>query len=315
VKAETHVDGVVTLLTPAECNACHGPPQLLDGGTETTHTVHLTGGQFSRPVACATCHTVPDQVATATHPNGSVDLTIDAGFDSSSLNCANACHLSRSPPWTSSDALTCTSCHEAPPPYPHPQLADCSVCHPSPVRDRSSHVNGQIDVAVPTTCDGCHGSAANPAPPRDLDGATDTSRIGVGAHQTHVVGRGTSRPVPCGECHVVPTEVRSAGHLDGTTQVRFSGAATANLATPAYSAGTCSNTACHDVSNWRGGSPGGGTATAPVWTSVDGGQATCTSCHGQPPPAPHPARPDCATCHVTTPDVHVNGRVDFVTVP
>jgi hypothetical protein len=30
-----------------------------------------------------------------------------------------------------------------------------------------------------------------------------------------------------------------------------------------------------------------GTVTEPVWTDVDGSQATCGSCHGLPPPAPH----------------------------
>src|SRR6185369_9519609 len=160
--------------------------------------------------------------------------------------------------------LACSGCHSSPPAAPHPQVSNCTLCHAT---DRGQHVDGIVEVAVPATCDGCHGSATNPAPPRSLDGGPD-----VGAHQTHVVGRGTSRPVPCGECHLVPATVRASGHLDGVTQVRFSGVALTNLAMPTYAQGTCTNTACHDVSNWTGGAPGGGATTSPTWS---GGQTTC----------------------------------------
>lgn len=43
----------------------------------------------------------------------------------------------------------------------------------------------------------------------------------------------------------------------------------------------------------------GGSATAPKWTQVDGTQVTCGSCHGLPPPAPHPEGTNCASCHPT----------------
>jgi predicted CxxxxCH...CXXCH cytochrome family protein len=62
---------------------------------------------------------------------------------------------------------------------------------------------------------------------------------------------------------------------------------------------------------------GGGTATSPVWTKVDGTQKTCTACHGNPPPAPHPANNQCTTCHAdggtggtfVTPSQHIDGTV------
>jgi hypothetical protein len=62
----------------------------------------------------------------------------------------------------------------------------------------------------------------------------------------------------------------------------------------------------------------GGTATNPNWTKVDGTQSTCTSCHGNPPPSPHPQQSDCSTCHpdagatagtFTTPSQHIDGIV------
>ena len=78
--------------------------------------------------------------------------------------------------------------------------------------------------------------------------------------------------------------------------------------------GSCAETYCHAGS--------GGTRTSPRWTDGSAG-ATCTACHGAPPPPPHAARGTCgeAGCHAgaTTETgaiapawaaVHVNGVVD-----
>ncbi|MBK7857874.1 MAG: hypothetical protein IPJ65_04455 [Archangiaceae bacterium] len=320
LSAATHLDGVVTRVAE-RCDACHGsdatgaPPKGLDGGTSSAqrgvgaHQAHLAGGAASRPVPCEGCHEVPAMAVTVHHPNGGpAEVKADAGFDLATGTCRNACHLQQQPGWTQSGPLSCTGCHGQPPAYPHPQLTDCAVCHPS---GRALHVDGTVEAAVPQACDGCHGSAANPAPPRDLDGGTSTARRGVGAHQAHLVGRGLARPVTCDECHAVPAQVRSAGHLDGVVQVRFSGVAVNGALTPSYAGGSCASTACHDLSGYTGGASAGGSTPAPAWTQVDGGQATCTSCHGQPPPAPHVARSDCGTCHRLEPALHVNGHLDF----
>ncbi len=322
--AATHLDGALTRVAD-RCDSCHGadatgaPPRGLDGGTSSAqrgvgaHQAHLTGGAVSKPVACEACHEVPASVATARHPNGGpAEVKAAVGFELAGGTCANACH-GRPASWTQPGPLACGTCHALPPAYPHPQRSDCGLCHP-PVdaSQRAHHVDGRVDVAVPEQCDACHGSAANPAPPRDLDGGTDTQRPGVGAHQAHVVGRGLARPVPCNECHPVPAQVRSFGHLDGVVQVRFSGAAVNGALTPRYANGSCGGTACHDTSAYTGGGPTGGTQPSPVWTQVDGGQATCTSCHGQPPPAPHVARSDCGTCHKLEPAAHVNGHLDLL---
>ena len=60
---------------------------------------------------------------------------------------------------------------------------------------------------------------------------------------------------------------------------------------------TCSSTYCH------GATLAGGTNTAPLWTGGPS-QATCGSCHGVPPPAPHPASDltGCVACHPETMD-------------
>lgn len=320
----THLDGQVTRVTE-RCDACHGsdmtggPPKGLDGGTANTqrgvgaHQAHVSGGQISKPVACETCHEVPATVATATHPNGVLDVRAAVGFDAVAGTCRNACHKEQSATWAQPGPLSCTGCHGQPPAYPHPQMNNCGQCHPAiTVAQRTHHVDGTVDVNLPQQCDGCHGSASNPAPPRDLDGGTATSRPGVGAHQSHVVGRGLARKVACAECHVVPQQVRDPGHLDGVVQVRFSGVAINGALTPSYTAGTCASVACHDVSAYTNGGPTGATKPAPSWVGVDAGQATCTSCHGQPPPAPHAARSDCGTCHYLDAERHINGHLDLV---
>lgn len=322
-----HVDGFVQV-SRARCDTCHGsdssgaPPRALDGGVSPTqrgvgaHARHLAGGLTTRPVACAACHVVPATPATAQHPDGVVQVT---GFDATTQTCTSSCHFGNAPAWTSNAPLTCAGCHGAPPPAPHPAATQCALCHPAVGADeRGHHVDGRLDVAVPATCDGCHGSPASPAPPRDVSGNVATTSPGVGAHQAHLVDRGFARVVRCEECHVVPASTLSAGHVDGVVDVRFSGVALANGAVPIFTGGTCANTGCHDIAHFTG-RPGGGTDVVPVWTRVDGSQRACTSCHGQPPPPPHPAVTACETCHrnVTAqktfldPSKHINGVVEF----
>jgi predicted CxxxxCH...CXXCH cytochrome family protein len=327
VAPDKHVDGTVQVAATT-CASCHGsddagiPPRALDGGTRVAqsgvgaHTAHRTGGAWSRPVSCETCHEVP---TTTAHPNGGlVEVKAAVAWNGGTGRCATSCHGVTSPAWTTEDAgLSCSSCHGAPPPSPHPAVSQCVLCHGPAVR--AQHLDGVVQVNVPTACNGCHGSATNDAPPSDLSGSADTGRTGVGAHQSHLVSRGLARVVGCAECHVVPATVDAGAHLDGLTQVRFEGVARSNGASPVWNGLTCANSACHDTSVWRS-SPGGGSSPAPAWTRVDGSQRTCTSCHGAPPPAPHVQRSDCFACHQSAspdggfvrPDLHVNGRVDFV---
>ena len=59
---------------------------------------------------------------------------------------------------------------------------------------------------------GCHGGEASNAPPNSLSGVTETTSVGVGAHQKHLDPASTwHRPVACADCHVVPADVGSPG--------------------------------------------------------------------------------------------------------
>jgi predicted CxxxxCH...CXXCH cytochrome family protein len=206
-------------------------------------------------------------------------------------------------------------------------MADCAICH-APVSGPDGaiampdlHVDGIVQVLVPTTCDGCHGSGPLGAPPPDLSGGTATTLSGVGAHTIHLSSSGPYRPVACSDCHDVPDEVLDAGHIDsfGPAEVDFGGVAKAFSASPSYDGATCNGTWCHGGKT-AFGFPSGGSNTAPGWTDPQTG-LTCTSCHGMPPPTPaHPPAPTfCTPCHSNVdglggfvdPNLHVNGFIDL----
>jgi predicted CxxxxCH...CXXCH cytochrome family protein len=167
------------------------------------------------------------------------------------------------------------------------------------------------------TCSSCHGSALNAAPPMALDGSTDTTAIGVGAHQAHLRDGSIRLALACTECHVVPDAIDDTGHIDPLPADMWFGplSMTGGLL-PEWDRkeASCSATYCH------GGDRAGAEHPAPVWTLVDGSQKTCASCHGAPPPAPHVQDTRCSRCHSLTVSfdgriqtgnaTHINGLVD-----
>lgn len=159
---------------------------------------------------------------------------------------------------------------------------------------------------IPAGIDPCHrchgGDSGNAAPPRPLRGVADTSNPRVGAHQAHVRGGLIRGPIACTECHVVPTSVRA--HVDGDASPVFGALARAAGAEPVFTraTGVCSGTYCHGVTL------SGGSLEAQAWTTVDGTQAACGTCHGNPPPLPHPQASSCKSCHPGT--VLPDGTID-----
>ena len=151
----------------------------------------------------------------------------------------------------------------------------------------------------------CHGTDTSNAPPKSISGALETSVLGVGAHRQHLTVAPTwHRQLECADCHVVPTEVGAAGHMDGDNTAEVTMSPFAGV-----------------IGQWNGSSCTVGCHgdAQPIWTQVDGAQSACGSCHGAPPPAPHPADANCASCHPTMeegslafrdPASHINGVVD-----
>ena len=264
-----------------------------------------------------------------------------------------------SPTWNPPSAVTCGACHALPGGTIdtsgwHPAIAagsDCGLCHAGYTRVSVNplvHVNGIVDVSPPglsTSCAACHGDpnrALPPgtsadvmaAPPVDRTGSSDTRRVGVGAHQAHLLpGAGAiSEPVACTECHVVPTTLVHVGPGPTTpATLDWGRLATANGATASFDppSVTCTNY-CHGQTL-----PAGGTLVRPVWTKVDGTQAACGTCHASPPAdashhfhaAPTELGLACSQCHppgyaidAVGPEavpLHVNGvkNVNTFTLP
>jgi predicted CxxxxCH...CXXCH cytochrome family protein len=356
IAPERHVDGIVDYVA-GECNTCHGsdenaaPPLDTLGNQATSelgvgaHQVHLSGGSNGRALGCDECHHVPDEVEDPLHVDGLPAEVVFTGvanaegrsplWNAVSATCTESyCHgpspgdTRESPAWNVEAELSCSTCHGLPPPLPHPQSEACSACHGDVVAPdnrtiiaKALHVNGSVDTTTGATCTSCHGGD-NPAPPVDTRGVVSTAFASVGAHQTHVLGTERSRAVPCAECHQVPKEVLEAGHVDSAlpAELTFSGVALAHGATPSYEQGTCQSTSCHGAV-FPEGHLSGGSNTAPTWNRVNGMEAACGSCHGIPPPRPHPLPGNpCQNCHenvaedglsFTHPELHVDGIVTF----
>lgn len=333
------------------CSLCHGglenaaPPTDLAGNAATTargvgaHQSHLLGSAWAAPVACKSCHIVPENSTDAGHADDALPAEVvfagiattgDLSPSWDGTTCQNTwCHgatltggTNTQPTWTAVDTgqVECGTCHGLPPALPHPQNTQCEACHSITAGENltivnaATHVNGIIEVDSNISCSLCHGGADNAAPPTDLAGNTSTSERGVGAHQTHVAAANLSSPIPCSECHVEPTSVTAEGHLDESTpaDVLFGTIATTN----GYVVTTVPN---WSVTQTDPRSPAWNEATcantychnpneddtnatthAPTWTLVDGSQIQCDSCHGFPPSGHDSGLTTCSNCHPAT---------------
>lgn len=258
------------------------------------HAAHLSPRVRGQGFTCGTCHPARTaDLARGEHGDGVVQVVFDpavagadARYDRAQGTCTVACHsrggARATPAWRDTGPLGCDACHEAPP-RGHPEGA-CTHCHAeandtgTALRAGPMHMNGRVDLGNGAgDCTACHG--------RDGAGWPD-----VGGHTLHRTGP-RSRPVDCSSCHVVPTEVRSPGHLDGVVRVVFSGPALLRGARPTWQGGACSEVACHGA---------GLIQPAPVlrWDQASS-HPDCGGCHSTPPPAPHPAERACASvlCH------------------
>ena len=256
------------------------------------------------------------------------------------------------PAWNPPSVVACGACHALPGgaiPTPwHPQVAagvQCALCHPGYTNttvNRDLHVNGVVNLTQPnlaTSCTACHGDPTRvvapgdelleAAPPRDRNGGVATTLVGVGAHQAHLAppAGAISSPIACNECHAVPGTVPGVGPLAhvgpmaGTAaSLDWGSLASAGGATPGFNAAnaTCTNY-CHGQTLTPMG--GAGTNTTPIWTQVDGTQASCGSCHGSPPgDLAHVLHTSPTTsvhlaCNVCHPPGYSNGAVGPAAVP
>lgn len=243
----------------ADCGTCHGIPPS---------ATHLgVGGSLT---GCPSCH--PETVSGTgqlippgsggKHLNGSVDVAKHGSdwMDPSSAGFhAYAADSSLAP---------CQACHGA--------ALDGVGAIVTTVSCSQCHVAGWS-----TNCVMCHGGTNDltGAPPRTTWG-NGGDPVRVGAHGSHVAGSTIAAPFDCGVCHVKPADAFAPNHIDGpTATVTFGGLASTGGTTPTWdrASATCSSTYCH------GATLPDGTNHAPLWTKVDGTQAACGTCHGNPP--------------------------------
>ena len=296
----------------ATCNSCHagGPTACAtchrDGPTTGAHQIHREIGKLD----CAECHIKPSSWDAEGHlfHDGVVDpapaeVTFGARAGLTPVaadrhgspafvdgRCTNVyCHgdalhaaggTAPQPRWDdATPAGGCATCHGAPP--PSHASNQCASCHPA----SAPHIDGVVQGGSTTGCDGCHGSAASPAPPRDLAGNTFTTALGVGAHQAHLQApSGLRGPIACATCHLVPAQIGDAGHIDSALPAEVDAGLGWNRDTA-----TCTTAFCHGPST-------------PKWTLT--GVVACGTCHGIPPASHAPNLPitSCATCHPRTID-------------
>jgi predicted CxxxxCH...CXXCH cytochrome family protein len=282
--------------------------------------------------------------------------------------CAT-CHSKQFTGGTS--GVACSKCHQY---YPHPAgfasstghpqylyaqnypLGECKTCHGTTYTGGSNaalscmksgcHVDANNAAKSPESCSTCHGTfnaaASNlvaAAPPKTVLGVTDPTARGVGAHQKHLVTGTFGKGLKCQECHAVPSQLTSAGHL-GTlpAEVMFSDTLARLMSgngslvpNPSYDPATlkCSNSFCHG--NWKirkatsqsqfayADSVMVGANFAPAWTGGSAA-AACGTCHGLPPKGHIVlAISSCGTCHVGVVDnnaqivdksKHINGKIN-----
>ncbi len=357
VPGGTHMDGTVevALSANADCSGCHGAPPTVNNHPQSTacETCHALTAGPNKTIANP-----------ANHRNGKVDIKVTAAADCTACHGAppqngkhpqlqpivESCHLCHGTTVGADDKVldvgthangtidfalvptTCDACHGAPPVKPeHPKMNNCNKCHSTTVDATNTgivangtHVNGTIDIVLPTACDSCHGGNGSAAPPPDVNGNTDPTLPTVGAHAAHLKGNLYSGGgITCDTCHELPTTVAQTGHLTGTLDsIKFpNGKAVAPGLVPNYNPATltCSNVYCH------GATLPDGVNTSPVWNKPG---LACNSCHGVAPSvlSGHPyvdptfGTVACALCHSKTVNAdgtlnlkdgwHVNGLVN-----
>ena len=259
------------------CNGCHPGTVAADGtiivNTATGASLHVNGQANEGAHTDSNWYVNPVTNPTFTPVGG--DHTVAA--------------LDYTPP--STGVQGCLQCHvnfESP---TGDAGSSCNACHTSALTTA-----GAATTNWQQNCVFCHGDktklltyvaadqTSDPwiiAPPVGTQGETLTTDLAVGAHQKHVnPGAGynvLSNAIACTECHPTPLP-GDVAHVDGVADVPLAGTlATTGGVQGTWTAPSCSATYCH------GNYPAGGNAATPVWTTVDGTFAACTSCHGAPP--------------------------------
>ena len=343
--ASCHPRGVFDCRTCHGDDSSAAPPRDLSGHSLTSapgvgaHRLHLADGALHQAYPCQACHVVPASATDQGHYQRGVQpmtspapVTLSDGqgqhasYDVIERRCSGTwCHSpsidtsaqNPAPRWNAvgEGEAACGSCHGLPPALPHPPDTRCQACHPRDfaggVLSPALHTDGVVEVDNGAGgCGGCHGSARNNAPPRDVLGRTDASLPSVGAHQSHLTAEHRLRPpLGCAECHQLPAQRDDPGHIDHPPPAIVFPAspgvgalASADGAAPSYdpTTHTCRSVYCHGGGVSLSADMSPAVIRLPSWTGGEA-QIACGSCHGVPPrDGQHLASlapTDCAQCH------------------
>lgn len=287
------------------CKTCHG--QNFEGGNSG--------------IKCSTCH------ESYPHQAGWKEISNDK-FHGRFLKSKN---------W---DLPLCVGCHGTN--YDGGTVTNMS-CMTS-----NCHVDKFLNKKSPEACNTCHGDftaraelVPSWAPPKSVDGDTVKTVRGVGAHQKHLATNTIGFAVKCKECHSVPAQTFTTGHIDtqlpaevvmNDTLARLVTGSGTLIPNPAYDYNllSCSNSYCHG--NWKLRKAASSNAWAytdtvmtgikksPKWTGGSN-EAACGTCHGLPPSGHISVTiNDCANCHplvvnnsgvIINQSKHINGKINY----
>jgi predicted CxxxxCH...CXXCH cytochrome family protein len=250
----------------AACGSCHAlvPPSPHPQADEAGAPLATTG-------QCAQCHAGTVQangaldVQGGLHVNGVVDTSVHGAGWVAAAGAVQPHGLAANfhdATWPEGIA-SCRGCHGQDLDG-QTRATSCNACHAA---------NAQA--GWQTSCTFCHGEPGRAfpgAPPVNTRGQAAATERGVGAHQTHLLGKQISAGVACGECHAAQPYL-DLGHVDGVRAVSLLRPGTTTV-TGSFddAAGTCASTYCHG--NFRNGK----VANAPSWTAT-AGQGACDTCH------------------------------------
>lgn len=314
------------------------------------------------------CLEKKDSLELSTHPTGWMDKTSENFHGtvilskSMSLNSCETCHGDNTAGTVPTAELQtfCFKCHAL---YPHPQnfadpssptshdkfiatvslwnIVECRTCHGDDYAGKgwdNKNCNAcHTQPGGPEACNTCHGSNENSAPPVDMAKNTSTNFLGVGAHQSHLVGDTWSvNTQNCFHCHVVPVNYDDPGHVDNVplpAEVVFSAfASDSGNTNPVWnrSSFSCSDVYCHGAFVFRRDESANpwayvdsimvGNNPNLIWNAVGAGQALCGTCHSLPPQGHNQNFTQCSQCHsnvvnpnleIINKDLHINGKADL----
>ena len=337
------------------------PPKALSGSSLTSapgvgaHQTHVRDGALHVGYDCSKCHIKPVDPFESGHfqvdggpedGRAEVVFAYDGGrgsYSLSELTCTGtSCHApledatakNQRPTWNKvgQKEAECGSCHGVPPPN-HSTEQECGICHKGAYADGgvvvAMHANGTVNVGLEgdaklLTCTSCHGDAVAF---RDVHESTDPTVVTVGAHQAHLSAKHRiSAPILCSQCHRMPTEVRSPGHIDQprpavvfpSFQPDSGTIAWNDNAVPQWdrTTKTCTNVYCHGLGN-RGALDTSPSKLSQVGWTLGDSQLFCGSCHGVPPNtvvhAGAVGLTSCSGCHEET--VNAQGGLNVTRLP